>query len=86
MCRRKGVGRRQDVLCDGIKDTGIVSEYFEIEDLLRILEAKMRQLRVETSAFGSEVRNPKACRYLPSSASVANAARTWSSPLRPSRQ
>lgn len=43
---RKFVGRREDIFGNGVEDAGILPEELDVEDLLRIAEAEMLQLRI----------------------------------------
>lgn len=41
MSRREAICRRQNVLCNRVKDTWIFTKQLNIEDVLRVSEAKM---------------------------------------------
>ena len=51
VCWRKPVGRWENIFGNRIKDAGILSEELNVEDLLRIAETEMLQLRIQPSFF-----------------------------------
>lgn len=47
----------EDVLGDRVENGGILLEDINVKDLLRIIQAQVFQLGVETGALGTEIRN-----------------------------
>ena len=59
MRRGEFLGGGQDILGDRVEDTGVFAEDADIEDFLRVGEAEVLKLRVETCVLGAEVGYPK---------------------------
>lgn len=50
----------EDVLGHGVEDRGVLPEERDVEHLLRVREAEMRELRVESGFLGAEIGDPQA--------------------------